>query len=206
MYFLYLPQCGFFRRKLKEDLDCLKRALDAEREALTDSLSGGSNELMLPGENSPHLPLEAIIDHRFFYPRSEMDANSEDEDDGLRRKRSSQPIEFFHNENRRERQRGKYNPSYFHSSSTMSYPSRTSSTSSNGLPSPVSNPESSSFPGPVYSAGRGRIPNSRGTIPGPRRNNSDWPHASNLWVAPPASAPPPSFNNEMYLEPVETRG
>ncbi|XP_012937077.1 integrin alpha-9 [Aplysia californica] len=173
---IILWKCGFFRRKKKEELQRLIRSTEAEREMLhSDSLSAGSSEVMMPPP--AHGGANGIdhLRHGLELDQRLFYPHMSLDDDGPL-DRSPHQGDFFHNQSLNRRDIRQGN----HNPSYL----HSFHTLQGG------------------GGGRSRNPGHGTGV----RSNGHHNLRHNLWVAPPpAPAPPPSFNNEMYLEPLETR-
>lgn len=209
VFFSSLPpfQCGFFKRKKRDQLKNLIKSTESEREILhSDSFSACSNDVMVLPSGHNGFFASSIHDSRndeeFFFNQGNpasaiLHASSSGlmYDEDLIHERNFYP--YNHS-----------NPMTFRSYTLRSSPSLPNGSSR----SPFSQ-SFSSLPRPVPPLrGRGHrsfMLSRESPIPSPRLepfrgyNNNNNNDNDELWVPlgkrPPS---PPAFNNEMYLEPV----
>ncbi|KAK7008799.1 integrin alpha-4 [Biomphalaria glabrata] len=174
-----LWKCGFFKRKKKEELQKLIQYFEFEREIQSDSGSARSSDLMvLP----PGLISLSTSDHSFHHSESPLYPPSPDGQIGPFSYRDN----YFFSHSLNRRQNADEQAVTFH---TLQY-------HNNNKPL-LQRPRN-------HHRSRDGSHNSHRKL-APKHSIQQ---RQNIWLPPQASpppAPPPSFNNELYLEPLESR-
>ncbi|BFY98744.1 hypothetical protein BsWGS_01784 [Bradybaena similaris] len=175
-----LWKCGFFRRKKREALQQLITSSDTERDILhSDSFSADSGDIMIP----PLGHISHMANHNIH--NSDLFVYRHLEPHQQTNGHSFQNHDFFQNHslNRRDVNHGFSHVSSFHTLQCSNRNLRNM------------NPSRDSYRNERQHDGNNPVD----------ANQNDNPH-KNIWTPPPpAPSSPPSFNNDMYLEPLESR-
>ena len=201
---MFYTQCGFFKRPKREALEKLKSS-DSQRESFrSDSFSGDSSETMMPLSRP-----ESHSDHQFIYPNlSSIENDNEFHDAEL-------SVDLLTNQTltlgRRNRRRGRYNPSYLHSTGSFKgkFVSKGINNNNNDLGIRGNHFDLNAKATENLDHIELRVRRNKNAEQGLRNSSYIGQKLSqDFWAAnPPRPASHSNtlkFNNEMYLEPVET--